>query len=147
MKNLPGEEHRVSLDMKQLVDIGLSFHRNRVSGLHLFNEFGAGLTHVYVRLRSEFERDSYVGTYRAEKDYSRYGAFLTANVIDFDAGSFSDMVFSLGVRTKLIWLDSPQELNYTNGLGGNFHAYDRARHGNTLYYPYPEIFFAARYRF
>jgi hypothetical protein len=145
--NLPGDEHRVTLDIKQVVDISMSYQRNEVRQVHFFNEFGAGITHVLVRFRSEYERTGAPGTFKGEKDYSRYGFMVSANVLDFETGFSGNVAFSLGVRSRLVWLDSPQVVYYTNGAGWIEDYKDIAKHGDTLYYPYPEVFFSARYRF
>lgn len=147
LENLPGDEHRVTLELKQTVDISLSYRRHEVRHVHLFNEFGAGITHVLVRFKSEYERSDAPGTFKAEKDYSRYGIFVSLNVLDVEPHVAGGIAFSLGVRSRLVWLDSPQVLNYTNGAGWTEKQYEYARHGDTLYYPYPEMFLAARYRF
>jgi hypothetical protein len=143
----PGDDHRVSLDLKQMVCMGISYRRNEVSGVQLLNEFGGGAAHVFVGLRSEFESQDGLTTFRGERDYSRYGVFFTANVLDFEVGVGGDVVFSLGIRSMLVWLDSPQELHYTDGAGRIATKTARAEHGDTLYYPYPELFLIAKYRF
>lgn len=147
LSNLPGKEHRTSLDFKRLVDIAVTYQRNEVSSFRLFNEFGAGIAHVFVRLRDEFEKEDGLTTFRGERDYSRYGVVVMANAMDFRPGADGDIEFSLGLRSKLIWIDSPQELHYTDGAGRYDTKTNEARHGDTLYFPYPELFLTAKYCF
>lgn len=145
--NLPGEEHRISLDIKRFVDIALVYQRNAVSEVHIFNEFGVGIAHVFARLRSEFEKEDDLTTFRGERDYSEYGVIATANVIDFQPDIAGDVLFSLGIRSRLFWMDSPQVLHYTDGAGRIDTKTLSSRHGDTIYFLYPELFFAAKYSF
>jgi len=53
----------------------------------------------------------------------------------------------VGIRSILVWLDSPQELYYTDGAGRTATKTATADYGDTLYIPYPELFLLVKYIF
>jgi hypothetical protein len=138
--NLPGDEHRITLELKQLLDLAVYYRRNQQDAVRLFEQFDLGITHVFITFKSEFNKEGVVGTFKGERDYSKYGLFVSVDVAQFMLKEADKVVLSLGLRTKLILLDSPQTLDYDNNAGRIERHGLFSTEGRKLYLPYPEVF-------
>ena len=139
-KNLPGDEHRATLELKQLIDLAAYFKRVHQERIRMFGEVGIGLTHVFVRFKSEYNENGVVGTFKAEQDYSKYGLFVSLNVVDFDLTDSNKAILSLGIKSKLLFWKGPETLDYDNNVDTIVSHELWGDSGSTLYFPYPELF-------
>jgi hypothetical protein len=139
-KYLPGDEHRVTLELKQLIDVSVCYKRNDKPGIKYFDEFAIGITHAFFTFKSEYTEVGTRGTFQGQRDYSLYGLFLSCNVVRFELKSPDKMFLLLGIRSKFIVLDSPQEIDYDNGAGIVRREKLYCINCDHIIYPYPEIF-------
>ena len=138
--NLPGDEHRMTLELKQLIDVSVCYIRSNKPKTRYFDEFAIGITHAFLTFRSEYTEAGTRGTFRGRRDYSLYGLFLSCNVFRFELKSPEKMFLLLGVRSKFAVLDSPQEIDYDNRAGIVKREKLYSSNGGYLLYPYPEVF-------
>jgi hypothetical protein len=141
-KDVPGEEHRVTLELKQLIDLSVYYARDPNGKTRYLDEFAIGLTHAFFRFRSEFTEVGTPGTFRAQRDYSRYGLFLSCNIVRRELESQKKTFLLFGIRSKFIVLHSPQDIDYDNGAGEIKHSRLFSRHGDYMFFAYPEVFTA-----
>lgn len=141
-KNLPGDEHRVTLELKQLIDLSVCYTRDQNRKTRYFDQFAIGVTHAFVTFKSEYVEAGTEGTFRGQRDYSQYGLYLSCNVVRFELQSRDNMFLSLGIRSKFAVLDSPQEMDYDNGAGKVQRRKLISCVGDYLLFAYPELFAA-----
>lgn len=140
--NVPGDEHRVTLELKQLIDLSVYYTRDQDRKTRYFDEFAVGMTHAFIRFKSEYVEAGTEGTFRGQRDYSQYGLFLSCNVVRFELQSDNKMFLSFGVRSRFTVMDSPQEMDYDNGAGRVQRRKLVSSVGDYLLFTYPEVFAA-----
>jgi hypothetical protein len=138
--DVSGRQHRVTLDLKQLLDLTLYCGRAARGGTRFLDEFGLGLTHVFLTFHDEYIRDPFKGPFRGQRDYSQYGLTMSATLIRAELHPPNALVFSLGIRGKLVVMDSPQRLTYENAAGFVDQRELDSERGHHFCFVYPEIY-------
>lgn len=136
--NFPGKDNKFSVDMKQIINLKLSYRIKNQKEMSFLNLYELGLSSIHFLFQAEYKKENVLGEYVAVKNYNIYFLNLYFNFIEYRSSKNSNVLFLLGLNNYLSMLSTPQTITYYNGTNFPNESTLTSSNGKMILF-YPEL--------
>lgn len=113
--NLLGKDNIFSIDMKQIINLKLSYMIQNQKGISFLNLYELGLASIHFHFQAEYKDENVTGEYVGVKNYNLYFLNFYFNLMEYRSSKNSNISFLIGLNNYLSMLATPQTITYYNG--------------------------------
>lgn len=77
--NIPGKDNILSIDMKQMINLSMTYELNSKSMMRFFNYYELGISSIYFVFRNEYKRENIDGILVGEIIYNQIKLYFCIN--------------------------------------------------------------------